>query len=87
MFAESRASTFLSVHGPHPLLVLVVKTDLDPELGAFSISPYAGVSAAAMRRKLVNNIQQAEKAAKRLAACLLLTQELFQEVRGEVHHN
>lgn len=53
---------------------------MDPELGVFSISPYAGESVAAMRKRRVNNAQQAEQAAKRLAVCLLMTQELFGEV-------
>lgn len=85
MFAESRASVLLSgfEHGPsHPLLALTLHTVIDPQLGVFIISPYAGVCAAQMRATewKACTPQELEQRCKALAASLLLTQTMFENL-------
>lgn len=77
--AEAQAVVQLREKGDHPLLILPFKSMIDYDVGAFTISPFAGASAAAMRANdwaLLSNIELKELC-KEMVICLLCTQLNF----------
>ena len=66
----------------HPLVALPLETIIDPQAGAFLISPYAGVDVAQMRAGEWKDCapQQLEEKCQDMAACLLMATAMHESV-------
>lgn len=78
MLAEVHAAMFLAPQMPHPLLPLVFQSLMVPDVGVFTIEPWAGEVATQLQGD--PDLRKAVKKAKCLIVSALLTQQLYGEV-------